>query len=185
MRDGEPETMISGKEMTETGPIQHSQTVKISKVCEDRETLFVENSQTDRDYGIKTTDEEKKDNEDTGVESDSNANEESVTSSKLYPKEAGVLYKETKHRCPIPKCWKTFRKVSQIKGHVAFHFFKLVSKEFPFKKDQECSLCVSKKKTVLKTLSGHVYHYGVTHKQLLNIIPDTDENKQIVIQLLK
>ena len=107
-----------------------------------------------------------------------------MTSTKLYPKETGVLYKETKHKCPLPKCWKSFRKVSQIKGHVAFHFFKLVTKEFPFKKDQECTLCVSKK-TVLKTQCGHVYHYGVTHKQLLNLIPDTDENKEFVIQLLK
>ena len=161
------------------------ESVEIKKINEAKENIVVVSNDGSR------TDNDGDDVEIVlGIQSNSNM-DESMTSTKLYDKSKArevvaqplPFYEENRHRCPIPKCWKAFKKVSQVKGHVVFHWFKLVSSNFPFKKDQQCTLCVTK--TILKTLSGHVYHYGVTHKQLMNLIPDSDENKQYAKQFLK
>ena len=184
MRDEEPKPEYVEQDV---GPIEQSKTVKIDNVSEAEENIV-------SDDGLGTDDAGDEMEIVLGIQSNSSI-DESMTSAKLYDKSQGKSIamevlgqpipfdRENKHKCPLPKCWKTFKKVSQVKGHVAFHFFKLVSKNFPFKKDQQCSLCVTK--TVLKTPSGHVYHYGVTHKQLINLIPDSDENKQYAMQFLK
>ena len=182
MRDEEPKPEYVEQDV---GPIEQSKTVKIDKVSEAEENIV-------SDYGLGTDDAGDDMEIVLGIQSNSSI-DESMTSAKLYDHSLAKkvvaaqpfpIDRENGQRCPIPKCLKTFKKVSEVKGHVARHFFKLVSKKFPFKKDQPCSLC-AKNKTVLKTLTGHVYHYGLTHKQLINLIPDSDENKQYAMPFLK
>ena len=86
-------------------------------------------------------------------------------------------------KCPLPKCYKLFTKKDKgrVKFHVALHFYKIVTVKFPYVKDQPCSICNS---AANKTRTGHVYHYGIKHKALINIIPDTDERKEIALTFL-
>ena len=160
--------------------ILNSQSVRIKKINEAKENIVVVSND-----GSRADDEESAENNVLEVVN----LDESMTSSRMYSgniPDAGSssncnsLKKDLK--CPLPKCYKLckFRNIGQVKYHVALHFFKDVTAKYPFVKDQPCSFCNS----INKTKSGHVYHYGVRHKTLLDIIPDTNEHKEIAVSFL-
>ena len=147
------------------------------------------------DCEFKTTDSDSEESVVRGVVEDTDI-DESMTSSRLYSEKNPATtkdpvnavnscnsYNQNKNfKCPLPKCYTlgNFRHTSEVKYHVAQHFHKIIMAKYPFIKDQPCSFCNS----INKTRNDHVYHIGVKHKHLLEIIPDTNEQKEIAIAYL-
>ena len=89
--------------------------------------------------------------------------------------------------CPIEDCKLDYKSknLQYLKDHFISHFSKEIGEKYPFnsKSPQPCVIC--KKFTTRPTKrKTHNYHYGFVHRELLNIISDTDPRKEHILKFL-
>ena len=86
--------------------------------------------------------------------------------------------------CPLPDCKSTgkFPKLCFMRNHIAQHFSKELRKKFNISRtESKCRLC----KIEVKTVSGLYYHYGFKHREINNLLEDTDPRKALLIPYMK
>ena len=103
----------------------------------------------------------------------------------LYAKNFESFITEDKRfKCPIPDCKSIskFPNIGGLKTHITAHFSKLITQKYPFnyKSPKPCVIC-KKSSIKLSSSHGHFYHYGMTHRELLTLVPDSDHRKQYIL----
>ena len=95
---------------------------------------------------------------------------------------AKCVYANTNRlKCPLPDCSveKTYPKLWLLQWHIGSHFSDIFLKHFP--KQNNCPLCPRK----IHSVTEHVYHLGVSHKTLLDVIPEDDLRKEYILPFFK
>ena len=95
-----------------------------------------------------------------------------------------VITEDKRFKCPIPDCKSIskFPNIGGLKTHITAHFSKLITQKYPFnyKSPKPCVIC-KKSSIKLSSSHGHFYHYGMTHRELLTLVPDSDHRKQYIL----
>ena len=133
-------------------------------------------------------------------EMNDNFNDDAMTSSKTYS-QLNLLNSEPKVvsctssadlpsddkgnlLCPLPDCKSIgkFPKLSFMRNHIAQHFSKELRKKFNIcRNESQCRLC----KVEVKTVSGLYYHYGFKHREINNLLEDSDPRKALLKPYMK
>ena len=94
---------------------------------------------------------------------------------------AQCVYTKQQLKCPLPDCSveKTYPKLWLLQWHIGSHFCDIFLKHFP--RQNNCPLCPRK----IHSVTEHVYHLGVSHKTLLDVIPEDDLRKEYILPFFK
>ena len=70
-----------------------------------------------------------------------------------------------------------------MRNHIALHFSKELRKKFDISRSAEskCRLC----RVEVKSVSGLYYHYGFKHREINNILEDSDPRKALLKPYMK